>query len=82
MQKNFILLRLGENLTKWEYKELNKEIKIATGRLEEELQELNKPYKSAYSKAQMGSLEYRNILAQIRNLKNLEIKKRNRVYKT
>ena len=31
--------------------------------------------KSGYSKAQMGSQEYREILANLRSLKNLELKK-------
>lgn len=62
----------GEEITKWEYNKLNKQIKIATGRLNEEIKELNKPTSSGYSKAQMGSLEYQEILAQIRNLKKLE----------
>ena len=44
----------GEQITKWEYKDLNKQIKIAEGRLNEELKELEKPFKSRLFKSTNG----------------------------
>lgn len=53
-----------------------KQTKIAEQRLNKEIETLNMPFaKSGYSKAQMGSLEYRKIIAQIRNLQQLDKKK-------
>lgn len=65
---------VGEKLTVWEHTQLKNEINIANRRLQRELKELEKPYSSGYSKAQMGAIEYKEILAQIRNLKELEKK--------
>lgn len=67
-----IQLKSGELITKWEKEKLNREIKIAKSRLTKEMKELEKPYKSAYSKAQMGYEEYRNILTQLRDIGDLE----------
>ena len=44
----------GEQITKWEYKVLNNQIKIAEGRLNEELKELEKPFKSRLFKSTNG----------------------------
>lgn len=67
--------RAGEQLTKWERGELGKQIKIAERGLKESAKALEIPMKSGYSKAQMGSQEYREILANLRSLKNFELKK-------
>lgn len=67
--------RAGEQLTKWERGELEKQIKIAERGLKESAKALEIPMKSGYSKAQMGSQEYREILANLRSLKNFELKK-------
>ena len=46
---------VGENITKWERRELGIQSRIATMRIQKELNELNEPLESGYSRAQMGS---------------------------
>lgn len=73
--EDLYITEAGELMTKWERQELSKQTRIAENSLRKELKELEKPYSSGYSKAQMGSITYKNILAQIRNLRKLEQKK-------
>ena len=73
--EDLYVTKSGEQLTKWERGELGKQIKIAERGLKESAKALEIPMKSGYSKAQMGSQEYREILANLRSLKNLELKK-------
>ena len=65
----------GEQITKWERRELGIQSRIAQNRLRRELKELEQPTESGYSRIQMGSIRAREIEAQIRNLKQIENKK-------
>lgn len=65
----------GEQITKWERRELGIQSRIAQTRLRAELKELNKPLESGFSRVQMGSQRAREIEAQIKNLKQIETKK-------
>lgn len=65
----------GEELTKWERRELGIQSRIAQTRLRAELKALNEPLESGFSRAQMGSVRVREIEAKIRNLKDIENKK-------
>lgn len=62
----------GEMLTKWERKELGIQKQIITTRINKEIQKLNEPISGGYSRAQMGSQELQQLLAQKRNLEKLE----------
>lgn len=64
----------GEDITKWERRELGIQARIAEIRLQRELKALNEPMESGYSRAQMGSTRVREIEAQLRNLKQIETK--------
>lgn len=64
----------GEDITKWERRELGIQSRIAQRRLTRELKALNEPMESGYSRAQMGSTRVREIEAQLRNLKQIETK--------
>lgn len=64
----------GEDITKWERRELGIQSRIAQLRLTRELKALNEPTESGYSRAQMGSTRVREIEAQLRNLKQIETK--------
>ena len=66
--------KAGEQITKWERNELTNLIKNAERGLLKSAKNLEIPLKSGYSKAQMGSQEYREILANLRSLKDLELK--------
>lgn len=65
----------GEEISKWERRELGIQSRIAQNRLKRELKELNKPLESGFSRVQMGSIRAREIKAQLKNLKNIESKK-------
>ena len=65
----------GEQITKWERRELGIQSRIAQTRLRKELKALEQPTESGYSRIQMGSIRAREIEAQIRNLKQIENKK-------
>lgn len=65
----------GEEITKWERRELGIQSRIAGTRLQNELKALNEPLESGFSRAQMGSSRVREIEAQLRNLKQIETKK-------
>ena len=64
----------GEEITKWERRELGIQSRIAQTRLQRELKALNEPMESGFSRAQMGSTRVREIEAQLRNLKQIETK--------
>ena len=65
----------GEQITKWERGELTNLQRNASRSLRESAKKLEIPMSSGYSKAQMGSQEYKEILANLRSIKNLELKK-------
>lgn len=67
--------KAGEIMTKWERQELGKQVKIAERGLRREAKKLEIPISSGYSKAQMGSRAYQEILSNLRTLRNLEFKK-------
>ena len=68
------ITKAGEQLTKWERRELGIQSRTAQNRLRQELKELNLPSKSGFSKVQMGSLRQKEIEAQIKNLQKIEEK--------
>lgn len=65
----------GEQITKWERRELGIQAGIAKRRLRRELKELNEPLPEGYSRAQMGSVRVKEIESQLRNLNKIETKK-------
>lgn len=65
----------GEQITKWERKELGIQARIIGRRLKSALQELNKPNEEGFSRVQMGSDKVNKIKSQLKNLKELEKKK-------
>lgn len=69
------ITKAGEEITKWERKELSIQSRIAQRRLKKELNELGKPLETGYSRIQMGSQRARQIEAQLKNIKELETKK-------
>lgn len=73
--ENLYTTQAGEELTKWERRELGIQSRIAQTRLRAELKALNEPLESGFSRAQMGSVRVREIEAKIRNLKDIENKK-------
>ena len=64
----------GEQLTKWERRELGRQVGIAKRRLNKELASLNEPSIGGFSRVQMGSVRAREIEAQIKSLGKLETK--------
>ena len=70
--EDLYITQSGEEITKWERRELGIQSKIAQTRLQNELKTLNEPTESGFSRAQMGSMRVREINAQIKNLKNIE----------
>lgn len=65
----------GEQMTKWERKELGIQSRIAQVRLKKELATLETPtVEGGYSRAQMGSIRAREIEAQIKALQGIEQK--------
>lgn len=66
----------GEEITKWERRELGIESRTAQIRLTKELKNLYTPKQGEkFSRAQMGSIRVREIEAQLKNLKQIESKK-------
>lgn len=65
----------GENITKWERRELGIQAGIASRRIQKELDELNEPLESGYSRAQMGSRRVKELQAELKSLKQIEYKK-------
>lgn len=65
----------GEQITKWERRELGRQIGIAKRRLNKELSELGEPSIDGFSRLQMGSVRAREINAQIKSFEKLESKK-------
>lgn len=62
----------GEEISRWERRELGIQSRIAQTRLRNELKTLNEPTENGFSRAQMGSMRVAEINAQIKNLKNIE----------
>lgn len=71
-QEELIMTETGEELTKWEYNELQRRKNIIQRRLQKEIKELEELTDTGYSKAQMGSSEYKAKQARLNYLKNLE----------
>lgn len=65
----------GEQITKWERRELGIQVGIAKRRLNKELKSLNEPSFGGFSRVQMGSLRAREIEAQIKHLDKIEMTK-------
>lgn len=69
-------LESGEQLTKWEMKEIRLQRNIAVRRLNQELEQLNEPITgSKFSRIQMGSEEERKIKSTLESIQKLESKK-------
>lgn len=64
-------LETGEKITNFEYKQLVKEQQRAIRQKEKKLEELNKPSVFGFSRVQMGSIEARQLEAEIKKLKKL-----------
>lgn len=65
----------GEEITKWQRKELGIQSRIAQRRLQQELKQYNVADKSGFTRAQMGSQRAKEIKASIESLKQIESKK-------
>lgn len=63
-----ILTKGNQVITKWESQELGKQINIAKRGLKATIKQLEMPFSFGYSKAQMGSVEYREAQANLRSL--------------
>lgn len=72
--EDLYLTQAGEQISKWERRELGIQSRIAQTRLKAELKKLNEPQENGFSRVQMGSIRAREIEAQIKNLKQIEIK--------
>lgn len=62
----------GEQITKWERREIGINVGIATRRLNKELATLSEPTEAGFSRAEMGNSRVREIQAQLKNLHNIE----------
>lgn len=72
----------GETMTEWEKENLIQQQRIAERSLKKTVKELETPSTaSGYSKAQMGSIEYQEALANLRSIQKLD-KKLGREFKT
>ena len=72
--EDLYLTQAGEQISKWERRELGIQSRIAQTRLKAELKKLNEPQENGFSGDQMGSLRAREIEEQIKNLKQIETK--------
>lgn len=72
--EDLYITQSGEDMTKWERRELGIQSRVAQTRLKAELKKLNEPTENGYSRIQMGSIRAREIEAQIKNLKQIETK--------
>ena len=73
--EDLYITKAGEEISKWERRELGIQSRIAQTRLKKELEKLNEPLETGYSRVQMGSVRAREIKAQLKNLKDFENKK-------
>ena len=64
----------GQQITKWERRELGRQVGIAKRRLKQELVGLNEPTIGGFSRVQMGSMRAREIEAQLKSFGKLETK--------
>lgn len=62
----------GEKITLWEHEKLEKEKIRIIKRLNKELEAYKEPNKQGFTKAQMGSATYRDLLDEIEKYKNYE----------
>lgn len=62
----------GEQMTKWERRELGIQSRIASKRLRQEIKELYTPTQNGFSRAQMGSQRAREAEAELRTLSQIE----------
>lgn len=62
----------GEQITKWERRELGINVGIATRNLNKELATLSQSTEVGFSRAEMGNSRVREIQAQLKNLHNIE----------
>ena len=65
----------GEEITKWERRELGIQSRIIQTRLQRELKQLTTPTQGEFSRVQMGSIKFNQIQSELKNLKQLENKK-------
>lgn len=72
--EDLYITQSGENLSRWERRELGIQSRIAQNRLKAELKELEQPNKDGFSRVQMGSVRAREIEAQLKNLKQIEFR--------
>lgn len=72
--EDLYITEAGEQITKWERKELGIQSRIAQLRLQTELKALNNPLDSGFSRAQMGSKRLREIESTLEGLKQIEKK--------
>lgn len=73
--EDLYITKAGEEITKWERKELGIQSRIARNRLKRELTSLYIPNEQGYSRASMGSERKREIEANLKKLKQIENKK-------
>lgn len=72
--EDLYITQAGEEITKWERRELGIQSRTAQRRLMQELKQLQLPMKTGFSRVQMGSERAKEIEAQLKNLKKLEQK--------
>ena len=73
--ESLYITQAGEEITKWERRELGIQSRSAQLKLQAELKALNEPLEGGFSRAQMGSAKVRALQSQIKNLKMIETKK-------
>ena len=65
----------GQEMTVWEHKMLQKNVRRAVARIDKQIESLNEPISDGFSRAQMGSIELRTLEARRKNLLNFNMKK-------
>lgn len=66
----------GQEMSVWEHKQIQRNVKRALARIDKQIEELNKPIEGTkFSRAQMGSVELRSLEARRKNLLEFETKK-------
>ena len=73
--EDIVTLESGQEVTRWEFKELQKEKKQAIKQLTKELVKWNEPTESGFSRAQMGANEPKEIKRTIESLADIEKKR-------
>lgn len=72
--EDLYITEAGEQITKWEKREIGYLKRTAVTRLKKELKELQTPLSTGFSRVQMGSERAREIEAQLKSLQNFEVK--------